>query len=70
MGISIKELRELCGQSPDFKPIDIMEFISNMMARVMLMCALGENVTDDLVDYYEGGRVTQKTLGFSLRSTF
>jgi hypothetical protein len=47
----------------------VTEF-NKMTARVMLMCALGEDVTDMEIDYWKNGKVTKKSLSDALRECF
>ena len=50
--------------------IDIQEEIGMMVSRILLVCALGIDCADELVDFWEGGRLTKKLLAYSLRATF
>ena len=50
--------------------VDIMEEISLMTSRILLVCALGVDCAEDLVDFWENGVCVKKTLAYSLRVTF
>lgn len=38
--------------------IDIMSEINNMTTRILIVCAFGIDISDELVDFYENGRLT------------
>ena len=67
---TVKSLKKHVDANGPKAEIDIMEAISTMMARIMLMCALGEDITDQSIDYWEGGKLLRKSMAFSLRETF
>ncbi len=50
--------------------IDLITEFNNMTARIMLMCALGEDVTELKVDFWEGGKKRQEALADAMRLTF
>jgi len=56
----------------DGKPvtIDLVTEFNNMTARILLMCAIGEDVTEMEIDYWQGGKVIKKSLSDALRETF
>lgn len=41
-----------------------------MMARIMLMCALGQDITDEQVPFWKNGKQSSQSVAFSLRQTF
>ena len=47
-----------------------MDEIGTMVVRILLECALGVDCADDLVDFWEDGVQTKKSVAYSLRVTF
>ena len=47
-----------------------MEEISLMSSRILLMCAFGVDCSDTMIDFWEDGVKLQKSVSFSLRTTF
>lgn len=50
--------------------IELITEFNSMTARILLMCALGEDVTDQIVDFWKDGKKIKLTLGNALRLTF
>jgi cytochrome P450 len=50
--------------------IDLIHEISLMFIRILLKCAIGEELDGVMVDYYENGVKGQKDIPYSLRNTF
>lgn len=50
--------------------MDLIGQISKTFVKVLLTCAFGEDLSDEDLDYYEGGVKTRKKLGFVLREVF
>jgi cytochrome P450 len=50
--------------------INFMEEVSNMHVKILLKCALGEDVSEKLIDFESNGKVEKKTISYSLRTTF
>jgi hypothetical protein len=50
--------------------IDLVTEFNNMTARILLMCALGEDITEQLVWYYSGGMKEKMMLADAMRLTF
>ena len=49
--------------------VDIMEEIGLMTSRILLMCALGVDCSEDPVDFWENGIKMEKSVAYSLRVT-
>ncbi len=47
-----------------------MEEVNTMTTRILLVCALGVDIADDEVDFWVGGRLEKRKVGFSLLQTF
>ena len=47
-----------------------MEEISLMTSRILLVCALGIDCAEELVDFWEGGKLYKRSVAYSLRHTF
>lgn len=69
MRITLTRFQDIAAKSPATE-INIMEEIGLMTARILLVCALGVDCAEDLVDYWVDGKCTKRTLAFSLRETF
>lgn len=57
----------------DGKPRTQFNFIEEMQtatARIILMCALGEDLSETLVDYHCNGKVEKRHISFVMRQTF
>ena len=52
------------------RQIDFIDQTSNMNVRIMLMCAFGEDMSQQQIDYWHNGRLEKRSLSFSLRETF
>ena len=52
------------------RTIEIISEISKITAKVILTCALGEDISDWQVDFWEGGKCTKKDMFYCLRWTF
>ena len=39
-------------------------------ARILLVCALGEDISEDDIDFYEHGVLKKVSVAYSLRETF
>ena len=50
--------------------IDIVAETSMMQARILLICALGEDLGEREVDFWRGGRLEKRSLPEVLRETF
>ena len=51
-------------------PINLVTEFNKMTSRVLLMCAIGEDVTDLEIDYWQDGQTIKKSLSDALRQTF
>ena len=40
-----------------------------MFVRILLVCGLGEDVSEYQIDYWVGGKLTKVNVGYSLRET-
>ena len=49
--------------------INLITEFSDVFVRILLMCAFGEDVSKQDVDYWENGRCTKRSLSFVLRET-
>jgi hypothetical protein len=57
----------------DNKPRTRFNFIEEMQtaaARIILSCALGEDLSETLIDYHSNGEVEKRHISFVLRQTF
>mmetsp|Transcript_12867 Transcript_12867/g.16522 ORF Transcript_12867/g.16522 Transcript_12867/m.16522 type:complete len:299 (-) Transcript_12867:739-1635(-) len=70
MKTTLDRFHKISDQNGPKAEVDIMEEIGLMTARILLVCALGVDCAEELVDYWVGGRCTKKTLAYSLRETF
>ena len=70
MRLTVSQLHEHIEKHGDDSEIDVMEAFSNMMARIMLMCALGEDITDEAIDHWHEGKLHRRSVAYSLRDTF
>ena len=52
------------------RTIEIISEISKITASVILTCALGEDISDWKIDFWEGGKCTKKDTLYCLRWTF
>lgn len=50
--------------------INIIEEFSHLTGKVLLSCALGKDVSNKIVDYWEDGKLTQRPLQYCMRMTF
>ena len=50
--------------------IEYISEISNMFARIILTCAIGESLDGVKVDWYEKGQISKKDVPFALRDAF
>jgi len=50
--------------------INLITEFSDVFVRILLMCALGEDVSKQEVDYWENGKCTKRSVSFVLRETF
>ena len=41
-----------------------------MTSRILLMCALGEDINDDTIDFWEDGKLIKKSVSLALKDTF
>lgn len=57
-------------QSGDFVQLDLIDEVSLMFTRILLKCAMGESLDGVEIDYYIDGKLTKKSVPFSLRNTF
>ena len=64
-----KDIQAKAGQK-QVAEVDIMEEIGIMTSRILLICALGVDCADELVDFWENGKLVKKTVAYSLRVTF
>ena len=67
---TLQRFKKISSESGPEAEIDIMEEIGMMQARILLVCSLGVDCAEELVDFWIGGRCTKKTLAYSLRETF
>ena len=51
-------------------PFNLVTEFNKMTARIMLMCSLGEDVTDMEIDYWKNGQVSKKSLSDAMRQCF
>ncbi len=52
------------------KDMNLMQEISKMFIKIIMMCAFGEDLSEQMLDYSENGVKTKKTVAFVLRETF
>ena len=50
--------------------IDIVAETSMMQVRILLLCALGEDLSEQEVDFWQSGRLEKRSLPEVLRETF
>ena len=50
--------------------INFMEEVSNLHTKILLKCALGEDVSEMLIDFEANGKIEKKTVSYALRTTF
>mmetsp|Transcript_30638 Transcript_30638/g.30115 ORF Transcript_30638/g.30115 Transcript_30638/m.30115 type:complete len:93 (+) Transcript_30638:296-574(+) len=50
--------------------MDMIAAISNLLVKVILTCAFGEDISDYQIEYVEGFSTTKKSLGYALRDVF
>ena len=50
--------------------IDIIDKSLKMTSRILLMCALGEDINDEMIDFWENGKLVKKTVSLALKDTF
>ena len=65
-----KNLAEAEAAGKSSAEIDIIMEVNTMQSRILLVCAFGKDIADEKVDYWINGRLTQRTVGFSLATTF
>ena len=68
---SINHLKKLVKDSNGEKTqIDLIEEVSKMNIRILLICALGEDISELKIDYWHKGKLEKRSIPFSLRETF
>lgn len=50
--------------------IDIIDHVLQMTSRILLMCALGEDISDEVIDFWENGKLVKKSMNLALKDTF
>ena len=66
---TLNRFKNLSKAGPKSK-VDIMEEIALMTTRILLVCALGVDCSEDPIDFWEGGKKDTKSVAYSLRHTF
>ena len=64
-----KRWKRINDEQPD-KPFAIMDEISMMSSRILLNCALGEDISERLIPYHHKGKVEQKMISWVMLQTF
>jgi cytochrome P450 len=67
--VTVERWRKIIGGKPRTR-FDFMEEMQLLAARILLTCALGEDVSEDKVNYHHDGKVEQREVSFVLRQTF
>ena len=67
---TMANLKSLITSDDQRAEIDVMKEVGLMNSRIFLLCALGVDCAEELVDFWEGGVQRQITLSKSLRQTF
>ena len=65
---SVKRFRSLIKDGEGC--FDLIQEVNTTLVRVLLVCALGEDVSEEKIDYWRGCRKTQVSVAYSLRETF
>ena len=50
--------------------INLINEFSDIFVRILLMCALGEDISQKQVDYWQNGKLQKQSVSFVLRETF
>ena len=66
---TLKAFKKLASAGPQTS-VDIVSLTSMMTSRILLMCALGEDVSERQLDYWKGGKLEKQSVAFILRQTF
>ena len=66
---TVKRWRTIEGGKPRTR-FDFMEEMQMMSGRILLSCALGEDITEKLIPYRRGGKVEMRQINWVLLQTF
>ena len=66
MRTTLSKLRTLAKAGPK-TTIDLIAEISMMQVRILLQCALGEDISDQEVDYWVSGKLEKRCISYALR---
>lgn len=47
-----------------------MDEVSQMHVKILLKCAFGTDISDELIDFEHDGKMEKRSVGFVLRTTF
>jgi hypothetical protein len=50
--------------------MDLIQEISKLLVKIILLCAFGEDLSEHELDYVEGFRTTKKPVPYILREVF
>ena len=70
MRTTLAKLKSLAEAGGPKTTIDLMAEVSMMQVRILLRCALGEDVSDHEIDYWSKGRLGKRCLSYALREAF
>ena len=68
---TVDHWRKLIKESGESRTkIHLIDKISDMSVRTLLMTATGEDISEDPVDFWSNGKLEKRTIAYSLRETF
>ena len=70
MQTTLARFRQLAKEGGPRTTVDMVTEVSMMQVRILLMCALGEDVSERELDYWIKGKLEKRCVSYSLRESF